>query len=57
VRISFTEQKNRQKVRTLIYGAGESGRQLLNLLRQGVELHPVAFIDDEKKLFKTQHHK
>jgi FlaA1/EpsC-like NDP-sugar epimerase len=40
-------------VRTLIYGAGESGRQLLNLLRQGVELHPVAFIDDEKKLFKT----
>ncbi|WP_022941172.1 polysaccharide biosynthesis protein [Psychromonas hadalis] len=53
VRISVYEQKSRKKERTLIYGAGESGRQLLNLLRQGDELHPIAFIDDEKKLFKT----
>ncbi|MCP5077434.1 MAG: polysaccharide biosynthesis protein [Psychromonas sp.] len=53
IRISVSEQKNRKKERALIYGAGDSGRQLLNLLRQGDELHPVAFIDDEQKLYNT----
>ncbi|PKF63055.1 nucleoside-diphosphate sugar epimerase [Psychromonas sp. psych-6C06] len=53
VRVSVSKQKSRKKERVVIYGAGDSGRQLLNLLRQGDELHPVAFVDDEKKLLKT----
>ncbi len=32
--------------RVVIYGAGESGRQLMALLRQGREYDPVAFLDD-----------
>lgn len=53
VRIIVSEVMCKQKARVVIYGAGESGRQLLNLLRQGNECHPVAFIDDEKRLSKT----
>ena len=53
VRVSVSKQKSSKKESVIIYGAGESGRQLLNLLRQGDELHPVAFIDDERKLLKT----
>ncbi|MEQ1975656.1 nucleoside-diphosphate sugar epimerase/dehydratase [Xenorhabdus sp. SGI240] len=34
----------------IIYGAGESGRQLLPILREHRELEPVAFIDDNLKL-------
>ena len=37
----------------VIYGAGESGRQLINLLRQGSEFNPVAFVDDDKRLFRA----
>jgi len=33
-----------------IYGAGESGRQLLNALAQSLEYKPVLFIDDSKSL-------
>lgn len=50
IRLLVSDQKTRQKKRVLIYGAGESGRQLVNLLRQGNEFHPIAFIDDNKKL-------
>ncbi len=53
VRLIVSQRNNKQKMRVIIYGAGDSGRQLVNLLRQGNELHPVAFIDDEKRLFKT----
>ncbi|MBD2792792.1 polysaccharide biosynthesis protein [Xenorhabdus szentirmaii] len=34
----------------IIYGAGESGRQLLPILREHREFEPVAFIDDNLKL-------
>ncbi|CDL84445.1 polysaccharide biosynthesis protein [Xenorhabdus cabanillasii] len=34
----------------IIYGAGESGRQLLPILREHRELEPVAFLDDNPKL-------
>jgi len=37
----------------IIYGAGESGRQLVNLLRQGNEFNPVAFVDDDERLFRS----
>jgi len=36
-----------------IYGAGASGRQLVNLLAEGVEYRPVAFIDDNPELHGT----
>ncbi|WP_424141062.1 polysaccharide biosynthesis protein [Psychromonas aquatilis] len=53
VRILVSQSLCKRKKRVIIYGAGDSGRQLVNLLRQGHEFHPVAFIDDEKRLFKT----
>ncbi|MEX0447497.1 polysaccharide biosynthesis protein [Xenorhabdus sp. SGI246] len=34
----------------IIYGAGESGRQLLPILREHREFEPVAFLDDNPKL-------
>jgi len=34
----------------LIYGAGTSGAQLANALQSGIQLKPVAFIDDEISL-------
>ncbi len=50
VRFGFRElvvnSQNRGKKRVVIYGAGASGRQLLQLLRQGSEYLPVAFVDD-----------
>lgn len=53
VRIIVSQSMCKAKARVIIYGAGDSGRQLVNLLRQGNEYHPVAFIDDEKRLYKT----
>ncbi|MGF1758911.1 polysaccharide biosynthesis protein [Photobacterium sagamiensis] len=53
VRILVSQHNTKKKPRVLIYGAGASGRQLVNLLRQGDEYHPVAFVDDGKKLQKT----
>ncbi|MCW8995625.1 MAG: polysaccharide biosynthesis protein, partial [Psychromonas sp.] len=53
VRMIVSQQMSKQKQRVIIYGAGDSGRQLVNLLRQGNEYHPVAFIDDEKRLLNT----
>jgi FlaA1/EpsC-like NDP-sugar epimerase len=35
----------------LIYGAGVAGRQLASGLRQGTEITPFAFIDDDRKLW------
>ena len=40
--------QNRRKKRVVIYGAGASGRQLLQMLRQGTEYQPIAFMDDSK---------
>ncbi len=38
--------QNRRKKRVVIYGAGAAGRQLLQMLRQGTEYQPIAFMDD-----------
>lgn len=38
----------------LIYGAGTSGRQLVNALYQGPEYMPVAFIDDDPKMIGSE---
>lgn len=53
VRVWVSQLLMMQKEHVVIYGAGSSGRQLLNLLRQGGTLHPVAFIDADEKLHKT----
>jgi FlaA1/EpsC-like NDP-sugar epimerase len=37
----------------LIYGAGEAGRQLAASLRQGKDLFPAAFVDDDTRLHGT----
>ncbi len=50
VRFGFRElvfnSLNRRKKRVVIYGAGAAGRQLLQILNQGTEYLPIAFIDD-----------
>ena len=40
----------------LIYGAGQSGRQLLEAIRHVHEYNAVAFVDDNKQLHKTTIH-
>ena len=39
--------------RVIVYGAGESGRQLLNALNHGTDYRVVAFIDDNPALHDT----
>ena len=39
--------------RVIIYGAGDSGRQLLNALNHGTDYRVVAFIDDNPRLHET----
>lgn len=46
VRALFLSRESRRKTRVIIYGAGESGRQVLSSLREGPEFAPVAFVDD-----------
>ena len=53
VRVLVSRHNTKQKEPVIVYGAGDSGRQLVNLLRHGKEYHPVAFIDDEPRLFKS----
>lgn len=50
IRVFFAQLEMKRKPNVIIYGGGVAGRQLVNLLRQGDELNPVAYIDDNKKL-------
>ncbi|KAA0014348.1 polysaccharide biosynthesis protein [Billgrantia pellis] len=43
----------RYKARVIIYGAGAAGSQLVNILRQGSEYAPVAFVDDWRGMHGT----
>ena len=45
-----------KRTQVLIYGAGAAGRQLAVALFQSFEFHPVAFIDDDKELWKQSIH-
>jgi FlaA1/EpsC-like NDP-sugar epimerase len=47
----FDNPKKTKKKLVLIYGAGSSGRQLASALMQGGEFKPVAFIDDDPRLW------
>ncbi|MCE4935490.1 nucleoside-diphosphate sugar epimerase/dehydratase [Aliivibrio fischeri] len=53
VRVLLSDFLGKKKKKVLIYGAGSAGLQLANMLRQGKEFHPVAFIDDDRKKHKT----
>ncbi len=44
--------KNKYKEKVIIYGAGSAGRQLAQSLFHGDEYFPVAFIDDDSKIYK-----
>ncbi len=37
----------------IIYGAGQSGRQLLHALHHGDQYHPVVFVDDDNRLQRS----
>lgn len=37
----------------IIYGAGQSGRQLLHALHHGENFHPVVFVDDDRYLQRS----
>jgi len=45
---------NKSKKMVIIYGAGQSGRQLAKALNQGQDYKIAAFIDDEPTMFQTE---
>ena len=53
-RALYIRSQSRLKTRVIIYGAGQSGRQLLSSLLQGSDYAPVAFVDDAVELQGTQ---
>ena len=50
VRSFFNGMQRRRATKVAIYGAGDSGTQLLNALYYGGQYTPVAFIDDDPAL-------
>ena len=51
--LSTPLQINKKKQKNIIiYGAGSAGIQLLGALKYSEEHHPIAFIDDNKSLYK-----
>lgn len=38
----------------IIYGAGSTGRQIVDYLNESLEYKPIFFVDDNKNLFKTK---
>ncbi len=51
--ILTSREHNKQMVPVIIYGAGQSGRQLLEAIKQVNEYHAVAFVDDNPKIQRT----
>lgn len=43
-------QSGKARMRILIYGAGQTGQQLVAALRQDDAIHPIAFVDDNPTL-------
>ena len=52
-RAAVQSQNSRVKVPVIVYGAGASGRQLVQALFNGVEFKPVAFVDDDRTLHNS----
>ena len=49
---NFTLKQNKHKINVIIYGAGNTGRQLSDVLSNSSDYRPVAFIDDSDDLNK-----
>lgn len=50
IQVLFFGHQAKKKTRVIIYGAGESGCQLVRALRHSPEYAPVAFVDDAEAL-------
>lgn len=50
----FQRTHSRDKLRVIIYGAGQSGRQTAQSLISGQDYNPVAFVDDNPDLWGAQ---
>lgn len=53
LRTILSERHQKHMTPVLIYGAGQSGRQLLEAIKQVKEYYAVAFIDDNPKIQRT----
>ncbi|MCR9103779.1 MAG: polysaccharide biosynthesis protein [Gammaproteobacteria bacterium] len=53
VRAYYQAKLRSMSENVIIYGAGQSGRQLLHALQHGEQYHPVAFVDDEQRLHRS----
>jgi FlaA1/EpsC-like NDP-sugar epimerase len=53
VRAYYQAKLRAMSENVLIYGAGQSGRQLLHGLHHGEQYHPVAFVDDDRHLQRS----
>ena len=53
LRAILTDRHKKQMVPVIIYGAGQSGRQLLEAIKQVNEYSAVAFVDDNPKIRRT----
>ncbi|RRH69887.1 nucleoside-diphosphate sugar epimerase/dehydratase [Falsigemmobacter faecalis] len=50
-RALYLRSHSRARIRVIIYGAGQSGRQTAQSLRDGADFNPVAFVDDSPELW------
>ena len=51
---SAQSQNYKMREKCLIFGAAEAGRSLVQTLKEGNELQPIAFIDDKKQYHNKQ---
>lgn len=54
LRAIYQRTHSRDKTRVIIYGAGQSGRQTVHSMGQGLEHTAVAFVDDNPDLWGSQ---
>lgn len=50
----YSRSRSREKIRVIVYGAGQSGRQTVHSIAQGRDHTPIAFVDDNAELWGTQ---
>ena len=55
-RFLINKKGSKNKTKVIVYGAGVAGRQLVNILCQNSEYHPVCFVDDDKKIHHSSIH-
>ncbi|GAB5451757.1 MAG: nucleoside-diphosphate sugar epimerase/dehydratase [Halioglobus sp.] len=53
VRAYYQAKLRSMSENVIIYGAGQSGRQLLHALQHGEQYHPVVFVDDDTRLQRS----